>query len=139
MNPVVSSLATPEALATGAGAGSGGADSAGLRMSLTDQSGFYDALSRAQAGGPGVLEPQAVTAASESMQALFKPLEHINAEAASLHEHAEAAMAAGTEMTPGEMVMLTVRAHEFLFHSQLTANVANRASDGLQQLFRQQA
>jgi hypothetical protein len=36
------------------------------------------------------------------------------------------------------MVMLTVKCHEFLFHSQLTANVANRASDGLQQLFRQQ-
>ena len=42
-------------------------------------------------------------------------------------------------MTPGEMVMLTVRAQEFLFHSQLTANIANRTSDGLQQLFRQQA
>lgn len=138
MNPVVSSLATPEALAAGAGGGGGGI-SAGYGVSLTDLSGFSDALSRAQAGGPGVLEPQAVSAASESMQALFKPLEHINAEAASLHEHAEAAMAAGTEMTPGEMVMLTVRAHEFLFHSQLTANVANRASDGLQQLFRQQA
>ena len=137
MNPVVSSLATPEALAAGTGAGGG--VSAGYGVSLTDLSGFSDALSRAQAGGPGVLEPQAVSAASESMQALFKPLEHINAEAASLHEHAEAAMAAGTEMTPGEMVMLTVRAHEFLFHSQLTANVANRASDGLQQLFRQQA
>jgi hypothetical protein len=37
------------------------------------------------------------------------------------------------------MVMLTVKSHEFLFHSQLTANVANRTSDGLQQLFRQQA
>jgi hypothetical protein len=37
------------------------------------------------------------------------------------------------------MVMLTVRCQEFLFHSQLTANVANRTSDGLQQLFRQQA
>ena len=48
-------------------------------------------------------------------------------------------MQAGTDLTPGEMVMLTVKCHEFMFHSQLTANVANRASDGLQQLFRQQA
>lgn len=138
MSSIVSALAAPETLASAAG-GAGGV-SAGYGVSLTDLSGFSDALSRAQSGGgTGVLEPQAVAAASESMQALFKPLEHINAEAASLHEHAEAAMAAGTEMTPGEMVMLTVRAHEFLFHSQLTANVANRASDGLQQLFRQQA
>ncbi|MDO5626669.1 MAG: hypothetical protein Q4G71_18515, partial [Pseudomonadota bacterium] len=76
---------------------------------------------------------------SESMQALFKPLERINAEAVSLEQHAQKALAAGSDMSPGEMVMLTVRAHEFLFHSQLTANVANRTSDGLQQLFRQQA
>ena len=34
---------------------------------------------------------------------------------------------------------MTVKAHEFMFHCQLTANVANRTSDGLQQLFRQQA
>ena len=128
MSSIVSALAAPETLASAAG-GAGGV-SAGYGVSLTDLSGFSDALSRAQSGGAGVLEPQAVAAASESMQALFKPLEHINA---------EAAMAAGTERTPGEMVMLTVRAHEFLFHSQLTANVANRASDGLQQLFRQQA
>lgn len=136
MTALVSSLAatgaTPAAAAGGVNAGYG--------VSLTDLSGFQDALARAEAGGgAGVLNPQAVAAPNESMQALFKPLERINAEAVSLHEHAEAAMATGNDMTPGEMVMLTVRAHEFLFHSQLTANVANRASDGLQQLFRQQA
>ena len=135
MTSIATSLVAPDAMASAAAGGV----NAGYGVSLTDLSGFSDALSRAQQGSPNVLEPQAVTGPSESMQALFKPLEHINAEAASLHEHAEAAMAAGTEMTPGEMVMLTVRAHEFLFHSQLTANIANRASDGLQQLFRQQA
>jgi hypothetical protein len=112
---------------------------AGYGFSLTDLSGFAQAMARAQAGGTNVLEPQAVAASSESMQALFKPLEHINHEAASLHEVAEVAKAAGNDLTPSEMVMLTVRCQEFLFHSQLTANVANRTSDGLQQLFRQQA
>ena len=135
MTSIATSLVAPDAMASAAAGGV----NAGYGVSLTDLSGFSDALSRAQQGSPNVLEPQAVTGPSESMQALFKPLEHINAEAASLHKSAESAMAAGTEMTPGEMVMLTVRAHEFLFHSQLTANVANRASDGLQQLFRQQA
>ena len=135
MTSIVSSLATPGALPTAAPGGL----SAGYGMSLTDLSGFSAALANAQQGGAGVLEVQRVAGPSESMQALFKPLERLNAEAVSLHEHAETAMAAGTEMSPGEMVMLTVRAHEFLFHSQLTANVANRASDGLQQLFRQQA
>lgn len=136
MTALVSPLPAADALVS---ATAGGGVNAGYGVSLTDLSGFQQALARVQADGAGVLEPQAVAAPSESMQALFKPLEHINAEAASLHQHAEAALAAGTEMTPGEMVMLTVRAHEFLFHSQLTANVANRASDGLQQLFRQQA
>ena len=42
-------------------------------------------------------------------------------------------------MSPGEMVMLTVRCQEFMFHCQLTSNIANRTSDGLQQLFRQQS
>ena len=135
MTSIATSLVAPDAAASAAAGGV----NAGYGVSLTDLSGFSDALSRAQQGSPNVLEPQAVTGPSESMQALFKPLEHINAEAASLHKSAESAMAAGTEMSPGEMVMLTVRAHEFLFHSQLTANIANRASDGLQQLFRQQA
>jgi len=112
---------------------------AGYGVSLTDLSGFAQAMKRAQAGGTGVLEPQAVTAPNESMQALFKPLEHLNDEASSLHEVADIAQATGTDMTPSEMVTLTVRCQEFLFHSQLTANIANRTSDGLQQLFRQQA
>ena len=33
----------------------------------------------------------------------------------------------------------TLRTHEFVFRCQLTATVANRSGDGVQQLFRQQA
>ena len=108
---------------------------AGYGVSLTDLSSFESAL--ANAGG--ALEAQPEQAPSEAMQALFKPLEHLNAESASLSDYAKSAMTAGADLTPGQMVMLTVKSHEFLFHSQLTANVANRTSDGLQQLFRQQA
>jgi hypothetical protein len=107
----------------------------GYGVSLTDLSAFSQSL----AGAPGRLEARAVTRPGEAMQALFKPLEQINTEATTLSAHARAAVDAGTTMTPGEMVMLTVKCHEFLFHTQLTANVANRTSDGLQQLFRQQA
>lgn len=138
MNALTSLIPGAETLATTASAGgAAGASSvqAGYGVSLTDLSGFSDALARAG----GTLQPQAVAPSAEAMQALFKPFEHINAEAATLSEHAKTAMAAGNDLTPGEMVMLTVRCHEFLFHSQLTANVANRTSDGLQQLFRQQA
>jgi hypothetical protein len=41
--------------------------------------------------------------------------------------------------TPGEILKLTVQANQFLFQSQLTTNIANRTSDGIQQLFRQQS
>jgi len=34
---------------------------------------------------------------------------------------------------------MTMQCHQFLFQSQLTSNVANRTSDGVQQLFRQQS
>ena len=47
--------------------------------------------------------------------------------------------ASGSEMTPGEVVDLTMKCHEFMFHCQLTSNIANRTSDGIQQLFRQQS
>jgi hypothetical protein len=42
-------------------------------------------------------------------------------------------------MSPSMMVNLSVRAQEFMFHCQLTSNIANRASDGVAQLFRQQS
>jgi hypothetical protein len=107
----------------------------GYGASFTDLSAFNQAL----AGAGQRLEARAVPAPNAAMEAVFRPLEQINAEATQLSRHAKAAMEAGSALSPGEMVMLTVKCHEFMFHSQLTANVANRTSDGLQQLFRQQA
>jgi hypothetical protein len=107
----------------------------GYGVSLTDLSSFNQSLS----GAPARLEARAVSAPGQAMQALFKPLEQINNEASALSVHAKQAVEAGHALTPGEMLALTTKCHEFLFHSQLTANVANRTSDGLQQLFRQQA
>jgi hypothetical protein len=108
---------------------------AGYGVSLTDLSAFNQAL----AGAAQRLQAQPVPAAGEALKALMQPLAQINTEAAQLSQHAQRAMQQGTELSPGELVMLTVKCHEFLFHSQLTSNVANRTSDGLQQLFRQQA
>src|SRR3990167_574700 len=78
---------------------------AGYGISLTDMSGFHEAIARAEAGAGSTLQAQPVQAMGEGMQALFKPLEHINAEAVSLEEHAQAAMAAGNDMTPGELAV----------------------------------
>jgi hypothetical protein len=136
----MTSLATPGAVPLVNPAAEGSAALApplriGYGVSLTDLSAFNQSLASAS----GRLEANAITRPGEAVQALFKPLEQLNHEASLMSAQAKAAVDSGTQMTPGEMVMFTVRAHEFLFHSQLTANVANRTSDGLQQLFRQQS
>jgi hypothetical protein len=65
-------------------------------------------------------------------------LDKVNGEAKSVADYAKSIQASGGEMTPGEIVQLTMRCQEFMFHCQLTSNIANRSSDGVQQLFRQQ-
>jgi hypothetical protein len=107
----------------------------GYGVSLTDFSGF--AQSMAQAGQR--LEARPVSAPNEAAKQLMKPFEHINGEAHQLAIDAKAAQAAGQDMSPSQMVNLSVRCQEFMFHCQLTSNIANRASDGVQQLFRQQS
>ncbi len=123
--------ATGTAGATGAGA----QVQAGYGVSLTDFNGFQQAMQNANAR----LEAQPVTAPSETAQTLMKPFDFINNEASQIAGEAKAAKASSTEMSPGDMVMMTMRCQEFMFHCQLTSNIANRTSDGLQQLFRQQS
>ena len=114
----------------------GGADAPAVReldadpgASLTsDVALFGDAL----AGAAGGLE------ASPVARAVMGPFDAIDRQAAALGTEAFSAMDRGEELTPSELVELTMRSQEFMFHSQLTANVANRTADGIQQLFRQQ-
>ena len=77
--------------------------------------------------------------AAMAAKQLMQPFEHINTEAQKLSLDANAAKAEGREMTPSETIQLTMQCQEFMFHCQLTSNIANRTSDGLQQLFRQQS
>jgi len=98
-----------------------------------DASAFGQSLDRATAAAAaGNSEVSAVA------EALFEPLERINHEADELAQYAQDALSSDGELTPSEIMMLTVRSQEFMFHAQLTANVANRTADGMQQLFRQQ-
>lgn len=126
------SALAPASSATGV---AGGQVQAGYNVSLTDFNGFQQALSNANAR----LEARPVNAPTEAAQMLFKPFDHINTEAARLSADGQAAQAAGKELSPGDMVMLTARCQEFAFHCQLMSSVANKTSDGLQQLFRQQS
>jgi hypothetical protein len=106
----------------------------GYGVSLSDFGGFHQALQSVGAR----LDARPVSPPSETAKQLFKPFDHINVEAGKLSADANAAKAANREMTPGEVVNLTMRCQEFMFHCQLTSNIANRTSDGLTQLFKQQ-
>jgi hypothetical protein len=109
----------------------------GYGATLTDAVQFQNALHTAGAQAPsGLAGPEALAPA---MKGIFNQLEFVNGQASNLAAHAKAAEAKGAAITPGEMIGLTVQCHEFMFNCQLTSNIANRTSDGLQQLFRQQA
>src|SRR5579871_1855660 len=127
-------LGGPGAVGAGADAAavSGGAPAqVGYGVSLSDFSAFQGAMAR--------LDAQPTQPISAAAQQLMRPFEHINSEAVQMSSDAQAAQAAGRQMTPAEIVSMTVRAQEFMFHCQLVSNIANRTSDGLQQLFRQQS
>jgi hypothetical protein len=95
---------------------------------------FREALNRAtsQADGATATNP------SNDAMALLKPLLDLNTGSTELAQQASLATEQ-KDLKPGDLMMLTVRSHEFLFQCELTSNVANRSSDGLQQLFRQQS
>jgi hypothetical protein len=76
---------------------------------------------------------------SDGFRAVLSGLQSLNGNAGVLGNEAAGYAAGQRELTPGDMLQLTVRCQEFLFHCELTANVANRTSDGVQQLFRQQS
>lgn len=116
----------------------GGASAPNYGFSLGNVSGFEAAMSRAGQGAAAPTAAGAPAISSPAMQSLMKPFAHLSSEAAQLSAKAQAISSTGAAMTPGDMIMLTVRCQEFMFHCQLTSNVANRTSDGLQQLFRQQ-
>lgn len=70
------------------------------------------------------------------LKSVLSPLLALGEKSAQLE--AQVAPLSSSEYRPSELMMVTMRSHEFLFRCELTANIANRASDGVQQLFRQQ-
>ena len=98
----------------------------------SDIAAFGDSMAAAAARLEAERPAMAIT------KVLMEPLGAIDREAGALGDMATSMQASGNEMTPSELVTLTMHSQEFMFHCQLTANVANRTADGLQQLFRQQ-
>lgn len=111
---------------------------AGPGASIADITSFQSAMTAG--GGNGNLSGVGGSdALSPAIKAMITQLEKVNGEAKGVAQYANAASAKGADMTPGEVVNLTMKCHEFMFHCQLTSNIANRTSDGIQQLFRQQS
>lgn len=69
---------------------------------------------------------------------MLRALDGIDVQARGVTDFAQSSLASGGELTPGEIVQLTMKCQEFMFQCQLTSNIANRSADGVQQLFRQQ-
>jgi len=82
---------------------------------------------------PASLEP------SQGTRAVLAALEHLNGGADNINAMSQVMTADSADLTPGEIMQMTMRCHQFLFQAELTSNVANRTSDGIQQLFRQQS
>lgn len=135
MSVEIAAAALTPANSVAPGQGAGGVMQAGYNVSLTDLNNFEQSLTQAGAR----LEARASEGPGDTAKALMKPFEHINGEAQRISTDAQAYKANGRDMTPGEILDLSVRCQEFMFHCQLTSNIANRTADGLQQLFRQQS
>ena len=101
------------------------------------QQSYAEAQQAQQAAGPDQVGAAAGTE-SEGFRALLGTLDSLNGRVDQLGDLSKVATSKA-DLTPGDMLMLSVRCHEFLFHCELTSNVANRTSDGVQQLFRQQS
>jgi alpha-ketoglutarate-dependent taurine dioxygenase len=69
----------------------------------------------------------------------FKAIESLNGGSEGIGSEALRILGENAEMSPSEMIGLTMKAHYFLFQSELMANIANKSSEGIQQLFRQQS
>lgn len=106
---------------------------AGYGFSLADLPGQWQlALQRAAES------QQTASTDNGLVKAIVEPLNNLGDTAASIKSEANA-LVGKQDVSPGEIVRLTMRCHEYLFRCELTSNVANRTSDGIQQLFRQQS
>ena len=86
-------------------------------------------------------DPTAKVSASEAggFRSVMVMLQGLNGRAESIGASASHTQNSQSRMTPADMLAMTTQAYEFLFHCELTSNVANRTSEGVQQLFQQQS
>ena len=80
--------------------------------------------------------PQELSAA---VKAVLNQFDSLNGRTAQLGKLADTMRSSGRDLAPSQIIDMTMRCQEMVFQAELTSNVANRSSDGVQQLFRQQS
>jgi hypothetical protein len=83
--------------------------------------------------------PKVAASENDGFRSVMNMLQGLNGSAESIGTAAAHIKTSQSAMTPADMLAMTTRAYEFLFHCELTSNVANRTSEGVQQLFQQQS
>lgn len=83
--------------------------------------------------------PKVSASETDGFRSVMVMLQGLNGRAESIGTAASQSMSSQSRMTPADMLAMTTHAYEFLFHCELTSNVANRTSEGVQQLFQQQS
>ncbi len=139
-NDMFISYVAPEV--TGA-AGAGLARPAAGGFSLGDVARFEAAMAGGGATPVGAVAPTAAAGPismlnSDTLKAFFNPLNRIN-NAPDRMLAASEKLAANPDAGPGDMLMTMMSVQKFVFECQITSSVANRTSDGVQELFRQQS
>ncbi len=103
----------------------------------------FDSLYAQQAAAPQAAAPTATaptaTAEQTGFNTVIAALQNLNGRVEGLGSKTLHMGSRDGVLQPGDMLMMAMKAHEFLFHCELTSNVANRTSDGVQQLFREQS
>jgi hypothetical protein len=108
---------------------------AGSNISLSDIGRFDHAIYSAAAR----LDVTAVNPGSPALAALTKPLDQLNEGAEGMQHRVKKLADRGSEMTPADLLNCMVEAQIFTVNCTLMTNVANKASDGVSQLFKQQS
>lgn len=92
-----------------------------------------------QAAGAEAVSASAEAEQSQATRMMISAFDNLNSNAQNIQDLASSMSGTTGDLTPSQMIEMTMLSHKFLFQSQLTSNVANRTSDGVQQLFRQQS
>jgi hypothetical protein len=119
---------------------------AGHGFSLNDIAKFEAAMSEqvnfkasaSQQIGPTHNYDKTMFLNSQSLQAFLAPLDKISSSSQYIMGNSEL-LAASPDASPGDLLMTMVSIQKFMFECQMTSSVANRTSDGIQELFRQQS